>query len=79
MLEEVLKGGGGGGDTKEAAGLRTMGSLDSGAADSRAVEGSVYPGNNVLGVVGLSLNPVSWEAQRSVRLSSPPGGGAASS
>ena len=43
VLKEVSEGGRRGGDTEEAAGLRATDSLDPGAADARAVEGSRLP------------------------------------
>ena len=57
VLEEVPQGGSGGSDTKKATDHRASDPLDSGVAGALAVEGPVYLGNNVLGIVWAKLEP----------------------
>ena len=55
MLQEVLESGAGGGDAKDAMSLRAADSLNPGVADARAMEGSVNPGCDILGLVWFEL------------------------
>ena len=57
MLEEILEGGGGGSDTKNATGLHASGPLDPCVANVYTVEGSVDLGCDILGIVSVELEP----------------------
>ena len=57
VQEEVLEGGGGGGDTEDATGFHAPDPLDPGAADTRAIEGSVDLGCDILRIVWAELEP----------------------
>ena len=55
MPEEVLQGGGGGGDAQETAGVRTPDPFDSNIANALSMEGPVDGGHDVFGLVAAEL------------------------